>query len=152
MCISVLIILMTVPEPFIKTNQQACPWHRAGSVQRRRWHHRVRRVAGFPSARIGQISRSSHNTSRSRPDDCTQWSSYGPVKYQADKTNIQYCILFFFFVHFNIQTTNNPSTHMHGRSCIWLYTLKHRGRNFTLIGVTYSCIKNKNMKLEIKII
>lgn len=66
-----------------KTNQWAYLWHRARSVQRRRWHHRGRRAAGFQHAPIDQRSKSSHSTSRSTQVDCTQLSSYGPVKYQT---------------------------------------------------------------------
>lgn len=67
-------------ESYIKTNQWAHPWHRAGSLQRRRWLHKGRKVAGCQSAQKGRRSRSSRNTSKSRPADCTQWSSYGPIK------------------------------------------------------------------------
>lgn len=35
------------------------------------------------------------------------------------------------------------TTHMHGRGCIWLYTLKQRGREFRL-HVFHVYVKNRN--------
>lgn len=65
-----------------KTYQWAYPWHWAGNLQRRKWLHRARKIAGFQSRQTGQRSKSSHSTSRSRLADCTQWSNYGPVKWR----------------------------------------------------------------------